>query len=304
MNCLSTKREYILYDNSGVQIGSADHHKQLPAEWQLKKAPKKGSKPSAFVFTTLERSVKQSKYIENWEQVPLGTQFWLKDGSSMLIAEPVAVNDKLFRDIFGKCRNRFESSRKFLELSDSQQADFSLLSTAVQIELLHVPVKFHKQFNAADFGLQQLQKYCDYIAHSKDRREAEAAKRRQEQSAAREREYKLLSAERTETELVDYVDYDTRNLYVVDNRTPVFIPILELLYGNGDRLSAAERLDRPVKFPVEAKYTGNDAKWDDRFLNRLVEARRMGLVNKDVLGIIYQYYVWRFNNQIVPVVLN
>jgi hypothetical protein len=307
-----------LFKQDGTLLGVVESSKQLPPQWLPPKATtiggrkNKGTALSSYLllFKTSDiTNFKQTRQISDWNFVSVGDEFWIKSGEKMEVFSPkVRTTAKDWKTLFIGCVNRYQCAGRFLELHpDIQMNFFTTLSVKDKIRILCVPTSYQKQFNKVEFKLEQLLKYCDYMAFTKERRAQEEARKRKEDEIHYKKELQRSRMESDDLfgdldrldDIRVSVGFEAHACYEIQSQS-----ISDMMYLFSDVKTASHKLQEPVKLPVMVAFTHNDLKRDETLLNNIIEASKQGLINKDVLPMIYSYFVWRFNNILYPISMN
>lgn len=318
--------KFEFFDEKGEHQTTKHHPRHFPSTWlpeKVKTSPKKkkSAKTAAnnlvFVFTTEERSPKQSKYIDDWTKVKIGDCFWLRSGARMEVHEKEEVDRGKWNYIFGTVNSYKKCGAIFLTLSDSDQKEFSEIPVEQQISYLNVPNKVCKNFLDERWGLEPLKKYCYQVANQERLRAEKRAEERRKEYAKWEQEaeklQKLRAAEKDDTfgelSVTDSIyvrpGFRAEVKYIVSDEIGANHVLAAHFENFMDKTEtsdwvpelASEKVRQPLKVDViKPKMTGNDYRREFNLLKSLKNASKEGIIDKNLLPIIAAYYEWRYNN--------
>lgn len=319
------QKRYEIYDKDGTLVCKVDNWKHLPDEWlpenkrrggrkKKKKGPKSTNSSKAFVYKTSEITQKKCGWI-TWDDQTVGSEFWLGDPrthtikSKLCVVEWIDIDPSVLAvfDQTFKSESRKVCAAAFLGLSEHLRDIFCELPIDRVIKYLKVPIKWHAQFRKPGFGSQQLEKYAKHIASTDKRREQEKLKKEEQADKRFQKRLAKVKAERygeSDLELGGpLVRYTTQCAYVVDNRrqndcfdsSRMFWDIMfswtldgDLPCGFGE--DANNKINKRYNVSVKEKLGRNDMKRVWKLLRALQIAYEKGILNKDVLKIIVEYY--------------
>jgi len=305
-------KRFDFFDKDGVLMSTKHFLKEFPDEWiptKAKNPSKRKGKTSVqsnvYVFTTAEMTARHSKFMDmkDWDNVKIGDKFWLRSGDHMHVLPKEKVDRAKWNAIFQGQVSYKKAARVFLNLSEEDKTSFSKLPTRDQIEFLNVPVKAQKNFRDERWGLGPLTKYCEKMSNI----DAIRQQRRKEEDEAYEKETRAMWREENKiAQALAYDDlrpeaaagYEASLSYEVDSNRAGLSSFFLLFLESKGRKTASEKLAEPRKVTkIATRVTGNDLKGVDKLIRRLTKAYQSGIINRDVLKMIADFYEWRYHHK-------